>query len=290
MFGYVIPCKMEMKVKDFELFRAYYCGLCKSIKKSYGNLPRLILNYDMTFLAILIDGLDKNKIKTDSHRCIANRFNKKSYVISNDALEYAAFMNVALVYFKYVDDKNDDNSLKGLTFSFLLKRYFKKFPSKLKNNISIIQENLSLLSEMEKKDTNFSIDEISHPFAKLTGSVLSSYTDENNKDSLYWLGYNLGKWIYLIDAFDDLEKDIKDKKFNPLLKALEYQGEGYLPFNNKILKRIEYNLLTTARLTVENLQNLSIYKNADIIDNILQLGLMEKTNSVLYPCNKNCSK
>ncbi|MHC1684172.1 MAG: DUF5685 family protein [Clostridiaceae bacterium] len=290
MFGYVIPCKMEMKIKDFELFRAYYCGLCKSIKKSYGNLPRLTLNYDMTFLAILIDGLDKNKITTASHRCIANRFIKKSYVISNDAIEYAAFMNVALVYFKYVDDKNDDNSLKGASFSFLLKRYFKKFPSKLKNNISIIQENLSLLSEMEKKDTNFSIDEISHPFAKLTGAVLSSYTDETNKDSLFWLGYNLGKWIYLIDAFDDLEKDINDKKFNPLLKALEYQGEGYLPFKNKILKRIEFNLLTTARLTVENLQNLSIYKNSDIIDNILQLGLMEKTNSILYPCNKNCSK
>lgn len=290
MFGYVTPCKMEMKIKDFELFRAYYCGLCKSIQKQYGNLPRLVLNYDMTFLAILIDGLNKNKIKAETHRCFANKFKKKSYVVSNTALEYAAFMNVALVYFKYVDDKNDDKSFKGTTFSLFLKRYFRKFPSHLQDKLSIIQDNLTLLAGMEKSDTTFSIDEICHPFAKLTGEVLSSFEDGNNKESLYWLGYNLGKWIYLIDALDDLEKDIKDKKFNPLLKALNYENEGFITFKNRILKRIEFNLLTTARLTVENLEKLSLYKNQDIVYNILELGLMEKTNSVLYSCDKKCAK
>lgn len=290
MFGYVTPCKMEMKIKDFELFRAYYCGLCKSIKKQYGNLPRLVLNYDMTFLAILIDALNNDKINAETHRCFANKFKKKSYVVSNTALEYAAFMNVALVYFKYVDDKNDDKSLKGATFSFFLKRYFKKFPSHLQDKLSIIQDNLTLLASMEKSNNIFSIDEICHPFAKLTGEVLSSFEDENNKEPLYWLGYNLGKWIYLIDAMDDLEKDIKEKKFNPLLRALNYDNEECSVFKNKILKRVEFNLLTTARLTVENLEKLSLYKNQDIVYNILELGLMEKTNSILYPCKKKCSK
>lgn len=284
MFGYVTPCKMEMKIKDYELFKAYYCGLCRAIQKQYGNLPRFTLNYDMTFLAILLDSLNSNKIKTEIHRCYGNKFKKKSYVIANDALQYAAFMNVALVYFKYVDDKNDDRSLKGTTLSLFLKRYFKKFPKQLQDKISIIQDNLNELAKMENRNTIFSIDEISHPFAKLTGEVLSSYEDEQNKDHLYWLGYNLGKWIYLIDAFDDLEKDIKENKFNPLLKALEYKNEGFLPFKDKILKRVEFNLLTTARLTVENLENLSLYKNKDIIYNVLELGLMEKTNLVL--CSK----
>lgn len=290
MFGYVTPCKMEMKIKDFELFRAYYCGLCKSIKKQYGNLPRLVLNYDMTFLAILIDALNNDKINAENHRCIANKFKKKSYVVSSPALEYAAFMNVALVYFKYVDDKNDDKSFKGTTFSLLLKRYFKKFPPNLQDKLSIIEDNLTLLSGMEKSNNTFSIDEICHPFAKLTGEVLSSFKDEDNKEPLYWLGYNLGKWIYLIDAMDDLEKDITKKKFNPLLRALNYDNEGFSVFKNKILKRVEFNLLTTARLTVENLEKLSLYKNQDIVYNVLELGLMEKTNSVLYPCDKKCTK
>lgn len=290
MFGYVTPCKMEMKIKDFELFRAYYCGLCKSIQKYYGNLPRLALNYDMTFLAVLIDGLNNSRIETKTHRCYANKFNKKSYVISNDALEYAAFMNVALVYFKLVDDKNDDKSIKGTTFSLFLKRYFKKFPPHLQDKVTVIEENLSALAKMEGSNDKFSIDEISHPFANLTGEIFSSYRSENNKEPLYWLGYNLGKWIYLIDAVDDLEKDIKDKKFNPLLKALDYKNEGFFAFKEKILKRVEFNLITTARLTVENLEKLSLYKNIDIIYNVLELGLIEKINSVLYPCNKKCSK
>lgn len=288
MFGYITPCRMELKIKDFETFKAYYCGLCKEIKKSYGTLPSMTLNYDMTFLAILFDSLKNTKTEFTLGRCMAHVVKKRPYVKSNEALEYAAFFNVALVYYKLVDDQIDDNSIKANILSKILSTYFKRFPNNLKPAMEKIKINLASLTTIEHSSEVFSLDEISHPFASLTGEILSFYinSESETKETLYWLGYNLGKWIYLIDAFDDLEKDIKNNKFNPILKALEYDKIGFELFKNKVYKRIEFNLLTTARLSLENLNKLELYKNSELLNNILQLGLMEKTQMVLSGCNK----
>ena len=91
MFGYVFPYKMELKIKDYEKFKAYYCGLCLSLKNNFGNLPRLSLNYDMTFLAILLDSLDKTKTHYNNHTCIVHPIKKRIFVVNNKALDYAAF-------------------------------------------------------------------------------------------------------------------------------------------------------------------------------------------------------
>ena len=108
MFGYVTPLKPELKIREYEMFRGYYCGVCMHIKDTFGNLPRLTLNYDMTFLGLLLDGLHKESPQIKFQRCMAHPLKNKPMIISNKSLEYTAAMNVSLVYYKLLDDVNDD--------------------------------------------------------------------------------------------------------------------------------------------------------------------------------------
>ena len=127
MFGYVTPLKPELKIREYEMFRGYYCGVCMHIKDTFGNLPRLTLNYDMAFLGLLLDALHNETPKIDFKRCMAHPLKKKPMIIDNKALEYTAAMNVSLVYYKLIDDVNDDKSIKSKLESTALSPYKRKF-------------------------------------------------------------------------------------------------------------------------------------------------------------------
>lgn len=287
MFGYVTPCKMELKVKDYEKFKSYYCGLCKEIKNSYGNLPRLALNYDMTFLAVLLDSLSLVKTSYESGICLIHPINKKTFINNNKAINYAAFCNITLAYFKLNDDKIDDKSL----YSIVLANFFKHYINKVSSSLNYIEKQigvyLSDLDVLEKTNANISIDKLSDPFSKLTGFILSSYLDfinvaakERVQSDLYNLGYNLGKWIYIIDAYDDLQSDMKNSKFNPLEKAYNINNLKFNDFRPAIADNVDFLLTSCASSCLAYLDKLPITKNEDLLQNILQLGLMEKMNKV----------
>ncbi|HBA04423.1 MAG TPA: hypothetical protein DCW51_11045, partial [Clostridium sp.] len=281
MFGYVTPYKMELKIKDYEMFKAYYCGLCISIKNNFSNLCRMTLNYDMTFLGILLDSLEYSKHKYVVTKCIAHPMKKKPKVIDNRALDYAGFCNVSLVYYKLLDDYNDDNSLSKKFISMYIKKFINKSKEDLSPILVNIEENIKKLSFLEKSEEIISIDELSDPFASLTAFIVSYYyKDENFYDELYNLGYNLGRWIYIIDAFDDLKEDMEKHKFNAINKAFNVEN---LPYEDLIIKegnRIEFNLIMSANSTSEALDKLPINKNKDLLFNILQLGLMNKIETI----------
>jgi hypothetical protein len=280
MFGYVTPCKMELKIKDYEKFKAYYCGLCKSIKTNVGNVPRMSLNYDMTFLAILLDSLSDNKITYIKQHCAIHAFKKKIVITDNPNLEYAAFCNTALSYYKFLDNINDDNSIKSKIFSLLFKGYIRKTPSKLKGHLVYMENKLNQLYKFEGNPENKSIDNISHPFAELTGFILSSYENNKNKNNLYWLGYNLGKWIYIIDAWDDLEKDMTNKKFNVINSCFNNDSLPYSEFSKQIEDKVDFILGTCAAQCMHFFEKLSLKKNEELLYNILQYGLLEKMDKV----------
>lgn len=281
MFGYVTPYKMELKIKDYEMFKAYYCGLCVSIKNNFSNLCRMSLNYDMTFLGILIDSLEHNKHEYVATRCIAHPMKKKPKVINNKALDYAAFCNVALVYYKLIDDYNDDNSLNKKFISLYIKKFIDKSSENLSSILVNIDENIKKLSFLEKSTESISIDELSDPFASLTAFIISYYfKDEDFFDDLYNLGYNLGRWIYIIDAYDDLKEDMEKDKFNAINKAFNIDSLSYEDLIKDQRGRIEFNLLMSANATVEALNRLPINKNKDLLFNILQLGLMNKIETI----------
>ncbi|MFR1710253.1 MAG: DUF5685 family protein [Clostridium sp.] len=291
MFGYVTPYKMELKIKDYEMFKAYYCGLCVSIKNNFSNLCRMSLNYDMTFLGILIDSLEHNKHEYVVTKCIAHPMKKKPKIISNKALDYAAFCNVALVYYKLLDDYNDDNSLNKKLISLYIKKFIDKSPEDLSSILVSIDENIKKLSTLEKSTGSISIDELSDPFASLTAFIISYYyKNEDFFNDLYNLGYNLGRWIYIIDAYDDLKEDMEKDKFNAINKAFNTEGLSYEELINEQSGRIEFNLLMSANTTVEALNKLPINKNKDLLFNILQLGLMNKIETIKSRSDKKHEK
>lgn len=280
MFGYVTPCKMELKIKDYEKFRAYYCGLCSAIKKNFGQLPRVVLNYDMTFLAALIDSLNDDNRSFIKSRCIVHPLKKRLMIIDNKALDYASFCNVSLAYYKLLDDVNDNNSIKAKLFSKMLLTYIKKDTS-LKDVNNKIKSSLNELNVMERNENTTNLDELAHPFADLTGFIISHYhRDSEFCEPLYWLGYNLGKWIYIIDAWDDLEKDMHQKKFNAINCVFNTANLSYDRFKKLAEKRIDYLLTTCAKESFYNLTKLDLKKNKELLYNILQLGLLDKMNSI----------
>lgn len=291
MFGYVTPYKMELKIKDYEMFKAYYCGLCISIKNNFSNLCRMTLNYDMTFLGILLDSLEYSKHKYVVTKCIAHPMKKRPKVIDNRALDYAAFCNVSLVYYKLLDDYNDDNSLSKKFISMYIKKFINKSKEDLSPILVNIEENIKKLSFLEKSGEIISIDELSDPFASLTAFIVSYYyKNENFYNELYDLGYNLGRWIYIIDAFDDLKEDMEKHKFNAINKAFNVEN---LPYEDLIIKegnRIEFNLIMSANSTSEALDKLPINKNKDLLFNILQLGLMNKIETIKSRSDKKHEK
>jgi len=248
MFGYVTPCKMELKIKDFEKFKAYYCGLCKAIKKTSGNIPRMALNYDMAFLGILLDSLEEDIVMSTREHCIIHPVKKKLVIINNNAINYAAYCNVMLFYFKLLDNVEDDKSIKSKLSSITLKHYLKKYFNNYKDITDFTRDKLQELYNAEKDFKNHTLDSLSHPFGELTGYLLS-YTidDENTKGTIEELGYNLGKWIYIIDAFDDLESDMKNNKFNAINAILNNNDLNYKEFEGNIKDRIEFTLLSCGR-------------------------------------------
>jgi hypothetical protein len=279
MFGYVTPCKMELKIKDYEKFKAYYCGLCKSIKKHSGNVPRIALNYDMTFLAVLVDSFSKDIPTYSKESCIRHPFKKRLVLNDNSCLEYAAFCNTALAYYKLLDNVQDENSLKSRIYSLFLKTYIDKAPENLKQHLGFIEQKLNELYSMERDYKGINLDELSHPFAELTGYILSS-VNVTEKDNLYMLGYNLGKWIYIIDAFDDHEEDMKKGKFNAINTSCNIQNLSYTEFSSSIRDRIDFILTNCGRQCFETLNKLNLEKNHDLVFNILQFGLLEKMDKV----------
>lgn len=282
MFGYVTPLKAEMKVKDFARFKCYYCGLCCHIKKEFGNIPRMSLNYDMTFLGLLLDGLNPDELEVSSHRCSLHPAEKKIVIANNKALSYASAMNISLFYYKLLDDADDDKNLKSRFFSIILSPYKKKFSSsidKINNNIKVC---LNKLSTLENNKSFNSIDEICDPFSNLVGIILRDYPFELTNDSeelrntLYNLGYSIGKWIYLIDALDDLKSDMQKEKFNPINYLYNKGNLLYDKFIEDIRPKIEFTILNCGYSSKINLDKLQLNRNKDILYNIIELGLMDK--------------
>lgn len=294
MFGYVTPLKDELKVAQFEDFRSYYCGLCQHIRTDYGQLPRLTLNYDMTALALLLDGLSPHKAYIRKQICLTHPHKKKPMIINNDALSYAGAMNVALVYYKLLDDVQDDKDLKSKILATSLKPYKNKFPREISPILKMIETNLQALYDLEVTKEFSSLDEISDPFAQIVANMLKMYPHQLREDSpelrqqLYQFGYALGKWIYLIDALDDLEEDLKHDKFNPLLHLYQQENESYNDLLSHVTEPVTFTLLNCGYACKSALKQLPLVRGRALLNNIVVLGMMDQYTKVTSSCH--CKK
>ncbi|MCM1570152.1 MAG: DUF5685 family protein [Roseburia sp.] len=212
MFGYIIVNKAELKFKEFDVYHSYYCGLCRELKEKYGALGQLSLSYDMTFLVILLSSLYEPETEEGSCKCIAHPFEKHPYR-RNAVTEYLAGINVLLTCYKCRDDWEDERKVTKWIYGKLLEGRFGKaklfYKDKLERLVLLMQD----FYDAEKE--NADIDTISGLFGRIMSEVIS-YREDEWSESLRRFGFYLGKFIYLLDAYEDVETDIRKGNYNPL--------------------------------------------------------------------------
>ena len=224
MFGYVKPDTPYLYIKDDTLYKSLYCSVCKSIGKICGQRARLGLTYDIAFMSAFIHNVAGVDVKIEKKHCVAHPITSRPIANRDDITDFCACANVALAYYKIEDDIVDGNGgqIKKLFFSKGNKRVEKKHPE----IGEIIRRRYSELRNLEKSECD-SVDMVCEPFSQmmveLGGAALAGIHNEKNDETdnekkyngVEQLMYYLGKWIYLIDALDDYDKDIKEKNYNP---------------------------------------------------------------------------
>lgn len=261
MFGFVNANKEILSGESKKIYSSYYCGLCHAIKKRYGQISRFTLNYDLTFLSVFLSSVYGDKNECKESLCGPHPFKKHEY-FESEILDYCADMNIMLVYYKLLDDKNDDkNPFSSLGVDFLKKKTAtieERYPDKAQK----IRECLSELSEIERK--NILIPDIpAKVFGKLMGGLFC-YKDDEKKQKLFEFGCALGEFIYIADASIDLKKDLKHKNYNPLILTKREAFHGIL---NMLLGEC-----------VKIYKEMNIEENKEIIENILYSGIWTKIN------------
>lgn len=268
MFGYVVMNKPEIKFKDFDLYRSFYCGLCRELRERYGISGQITLTYDLTFVILLLSGLYELPVRKGTTRCIVHPVRRQP-VRKNAITEYAADMNVFLAYYKCRDDWNDDRSPLGLLYGKVLERKEQKiertFPQKTSRIISLL-EDLSAMEKAGEKD----IDKVSGCFGKIMAEIFA-YREDVWEPTLRRMGFFLGKFIYLMDAYDDVEKDTKKGNYNPFSES--YIIEGFQG-------QVQQMLLMMLSEACREFEKLPIIKYADILRNILYSGVWCRFESI----------
>ena len=304
MLGYVITDKGELKVREYEIYTGYYCGICKYIGKTYGQAPRMALSYDAAFLAVFLAAADPSPDLPSQEHCAVHHIRKRT-VIQNRAVEYAGDIMMILAWYKLRDDVDDDGSFAARAGTLLLhgarKKLEKKYP-RLWNRVG------ELLREQEQLESEAcsSIDQAAENSAQIMAEVCregirrlygpedpdgdgraDGPEDPENYARLHETfakaGYHLGKWIYLIDAADDIEENLESGTYNPLLLRYGYDAGKETParFRERIDEPLRFNLYASLSVIGETVDSLEFRKNSGIIENVVYFGLNRRTDEVL---------
>ena len=275
MFGYVKTDMPNMYVKDTILYKAMYCGLCKGIGKVCGQRGRLVLNYDLTFLSVLLHNIADIDVKVEKQRCIIHHIKKRPVAVPDKLTERIAAL--ILAYYKICDDVID--AKKGRLKRALINKAYKR-AKKCEPELDIIVKNrYGELLKYEKINGD-GIDFASDPFGKMMQEVVSVLIADNTTDDILELAYDLGKWIYLIDALDDFDKDIKKKNFNVFVNSYPdiKTGKEFVEKKGQDLSIVFGSVLNDITDKAKKIH----YKfNHDLVDNILLRGLFLQTKKVM---------
>lgn len=263
MFGYIYVNEQELKLKEYTAYRSFYCGLCRNLHQRYGRTAQMMLNYDLTFLAILLNGLYEPETVLEEHRCIPHPM-KKHQMVCNDAVSYAADMSVLLSYQKLMDDWEDERKLTRRAAAGLLQSDYQKLREKYPRQAKSVEENIRLLREAEKADRK----EIDYA-AGLNGRYLAEifvWKDDLWQDALRSMGFYMGKFIYLMDALEDMKKDKKHGNFN----VFSDYGPIWGTQKEQQIREILMSMMAEASRAFEQLP---ILEHVGIIRNILYSGV-----------------
>lgn len=266
MFGYINVNGKELSEENKEIYQSYYCGLCRKLKEFCGAKGQALLNYDMTFLVVLLTGLYEPQTDSEEFTCVLHPVKKRTARI-NDIETYAAAMNVLLAYYNLVDDWKDDKNYTKKTIASMFRKSYEQVEQMYPRQTAVVEEYIVQLGECERRNEK-NIDLVAGMTGEMLGEIFAWKQDEWY-DELKTLGFYLGKFIYLMDAYEDRKKDEKKDSYNPL-RYLETEDEK------------EYETLCKLMMTsmmsecAKSFERLPVLLHADILRNIIYSGVWSK--------------
>ena len=268
MFGYVTIHEPELKVKDFKKYKAYYCGLCRVLKEKYGLIGQMTLTYDMTFAIILLSSLYESETIQEQHRCKVHPV-RKQLMLRNEITSYAAAMNVLLAYYHLEDDWQDERKVGSLVTKNMVHGKVKRIIEQYPRQSRAIRSSLKELSKCEKEQST-DIDRTAGCFGRLMEELFVYRKDVWEKE-LRQMGFFMGKFIYIMDAYEDLPEDLKKGRYNPLRKI--FRQNGYE-------ERIKDILCMMIAESTASFERLPCLMDVDILRNILYDGVWSRYNKI----------
>lgn len=267
MFGYVIPDKNNMYIKDFNVFQAYYCGLCKALSRSGSQLSRLCTNYDTTFYNALLHSLTDTEVKIERKLCLING-KKKPVIVTDDLTRKVADISVLLVYYNALDDVHDGKRSRAAVVGVLAARK-RAAARRLPEADALMKESFRKLDILEKRNSA-QLDLVADCFASLMRDVTRTLipTDEHIDAFMY----NLGRLVYFFDAADDVEKDAKKGRYNPLIAAYG-KCDTKAEFLEKNAQELDFLLRSTYNKLVGAYNHMHIVVSEGMLSNTVYLGL-----------------
>lgn len=277
MFGYVKPDSPNLYVKDVVLYKALYCGLCKSIGLYVGEKARMVLNYDLAFLSGFLHNVMNVDVTVKKQRCAIHWIKSRPVALPDELSQRIGALNVILAYEKIIDDINDSNKGRGKKSFF--KSSYKKVKRKEPELCKIVSKGYKKLCDYENAGGN-SVNVSAEFFGQLLSDIVEYLSGEYCTDDVKNVAFNLGKWIYVIDALDDFDKDKKKGEFNPFINE-------YPEISTKkelVEKHREYLQFTFGDIMAEiafSNKNIKYCFNHDLIDNVLTKGLLAETKKIM---------
>lgn len=260
MFGYVTANMGELSKEQQRRYSAVYCGICRRIREQSGQLARLGLSYDMAFLAVLLMSLYEPSEQNGNNRCLIHPITRRAW-IDNEFVRYAADMNVALAYYNCLDDWQDDGKRSAKWLAEAYEKHLPDIEARWPRQCRAIRDSLENLSAFEKANCP-NPDEPAGAFGALMGELLAVREDLWSP-TLRKMGNALGRFIYLLDAELDYDKDRHQGKYNPFLAKGEEKDWA---------KWEDYLVLTMGRCTAE-FEKLPLVQDKPLLDNILYSGV-----------------
>ena len=264
MFGYVVINRKELSKEELNKYKSYYCGLCNGLEEKYGKKGMSLLSYDMTFLYLLLSDLYNTNDKENEKRCAVHPIGKHKYTV-NELTEYVSDMQVLLSYFSLKDNLLDGDSNRDEQKLLKLESYISVLKVKYKRQYECLSDNLQKIIALEKVGEN-NIVTLSSLSGDMIKEIFAPKEDVFYK-KLTEIGKSLGSFIYIMDSYDDLKKDIKHGSFN-LLKDISNQED----FDKVVKELLELPLSQAAN----SLERLPLDDNLSILRNIIYSGVWSR--------------